>query len=92
MADWQVGDMALCVVGGDEVTGCVTGITQTAPLQGRIFKIDRVRIFDGILGLGCASDWIGFLCADRFRKVTPPAADEFDRETIALMNRVEQPA
>lgn len=33
-------------------------------------------------------NWGPFWHASRFVKVTPPAADEFDRETLALMNGV----
>lgn len=85
-ADWEVGDLALCVRGGDTVYGIWTADMQVAPAPGSIHLIDRVRDFDGCLGLG-SQDWVGFFEASRFVKVTPPAADEFDRETIELMNR-----
>lgn len=80
MADWQVGDLALCVkVGAWSKFG-------PAPKAGEINVVDGLYCdpVDGSLHLGFAEYRDAFL-ASRFRKVTPPKADAFDREVIALM-------
>ena len=75
MADWQKGDLALCVVG---------------KYSGRIYLVVGVLkqgIQTGLLIEGSQSGHpTGAWCASSFRKVTPPKADEFDREVIELMN------
>lgn len=85
MSDWQVGDLALCVKGGvATVPGRIYTVTVIASssigllLQFRELEHRPTHSRDKSL-------------AARFRKITPPAADEFDHETIALMNRVGEP-
>lgn len=101
MSDWQAGDLALCVRGGPIVA---KPRASKFPIAGQIYVVRSVHngmnwqvsgVDLGIVLEGAPPNsaarhgawWHG-----RFVKVTPPAADEFDRETIALMNRVEQPA
>lgn len=88
MTDWQKGDLALR-----------TGPTPPPSnfRKGRVYTVSDVRWAcneDGSMGYG-----IAFACGTRsrrdtpfldargFRKITPPKADEFDREVIDLMNR-----
>lgn len=80
MSDWQVGDLALCVAGGVSIKA------------GEVHAV--ITVWDTGLSLAdkVSVAWRGSYKKSRFVKVTPPAADEFDRETIALMNRVELPA
>lgn len=86
-AGWEVGDLALCVnaVGAKRIsTGAVYTVTDV--------EVARPPWPDaGALGLHLAEARSnapsGAYYANRFVKVTPPAADEFDRETIELMNR-----
>ncbi|WP_062180667.1 hypothetical protein [Sphingopyxis sp. C-1] len=81
MADWQVGDLALCVVGG------------FVTVPGRVYTVSKLAVGKNGLVLQLAEfehlerHRLRKSLAARFRKVTPPPADEFDRETIALMNR-----
>ena len=88
--EWQPGDLALCVNDRDNPRYHMGRVKQ--PLRsGRIYTVTGLHVAEagyrdaGTLGLflegfpHCAK-------ASRFRKVTPPKADEFDRETIALMN------
>ena len=91
--EWQPGDLALCIKGG------VIDLNAKRPLEWpRAGKIYRVRqagpskftvgyrhalwLYDGPDNAGHGPVW----AASRFRKVTPPKADEFDREVIELMN------
>lgn len=87
-ADWQIGDLALCVNGGSpryiDEFDCWENSAEYELQQGRIYTVDRVDLEFGITGLHFAGlDWAWL--ASRFVKVTPPEADEFDRETIRLL-------
>lgn len=89
--DWQVGDLALCVnLGGwfdDGFTDANTGPDVPGPKCGSIHMVVRV-VVGPYLALRLEG-WEGenaVFEADCFRKITPPEADEFDRETIDLMN------
>lgn len=103
MADWQVGDLALCVRGGViepecHFPGCaypnagavyeVAGSEQDPEEGGYWLIVDGAPDNVDSDGYNWGPMWFEY----RFIKVTPPAADDFDRETIELMNRVEQPA
>lgn len=103
MSDWQKGDLALCVT--KAVIHCPEcGCTQTgrdAPERGTVSEVLAIARCDDDNWDGddevCATPVL-FLASGRsglalrFRKVTPDAADEFDRETIALMNGVRETA
>ncbi len=91
MADWQKGDLALCVD-----TTVKKGATAGRRFKkGRLYTVTKVlprSIPDGYAReapyLRLREDASGWTAAHwRFRKVTPPKADEFDREVIDLMNR-----
>jgi hypothetical protein len=99
MSDWQKGDLALCV---SRCKGAGHLALLWSPRVGQVCTVIEVDLFveDDATCLNFAEDPdyqpnAGF-DAIHFRKVTPPAADEFDRETIALMNskpvRVGEPA
>ena len=92
--DWQPGDMALCVKGGplgQPIDEC--------PQAGRVYVVASVRNvmfwdgdFDQALELPDApANDSGTHCwwHRRFIKVTPPEADEFDREVIDLLRQKE---
>ncbi len=89
--DWQIGDLALCVkVGQWKRYG--TNTVDEAPIRcGGVYVVRAIGTFDGhrilwLEGIGGELTGSAFI-ASRFRKITPPEADEFDRETIALLNR-----
>lgn len=97
MSDWQVGDLALCVSSKHRLFASPSRILRA----GRVYSVKRVgRPIDWCDGdralalAGAVPDrGPGYGFPDSlFVKVTPPAADEFDRETIELMSGVEQPA
>lgn len=94
--DWQVGDLALCV----DDRRCPS-YRWGGLCAGRIYTVDAVTVDIGPRGFSAlyGKGRIGLAFADaptpsgtigwdarRFLKVTPPSADEFDRETIALLN------
>lgn len=87
MSDWQIGDLALCVEDGPSVWG------QAVPaVRGRIYTVMAIVVDgQGLTFLEIPHPNAEGYRKERFVKVTPPAADEFDRETIALMNRVGEP-
>lgn len=95
--DWQAGDLALCVSGGEYVhTGhlyTVTGVIAALWVGGGD-EVDTAIVLAEASNLENVSFrhpqgpfWHGW-----FRKVTPPEADEFDREVIDLMRPVKEPA
>lgn len=97
MAEWQVGDLALCVKVGPWVRIASGLVVESDPVRGGMVLTVRgvgINPFDGATALwfvGVGGDWPGdAYCASRFIKVTPPEADEFDRETIALLTGAGQ--
>jgi len=87
MADWQKGDLALCVDDSPSAWG-----HRAAIKKGGIYTVSEIVIWRGKSGLELEGVEISKLyyagfAPKRFRKVTPPKADEFDREVIDLMNR-----
>lgn len=88
--DWQVGDLALCV---DDSRRPVTS-RDTGLRCGRVYTVTDVMVVPvvpprtglALGGVDMSAFRFGLAGAMRFVKVTPPEADEFDRETIDLMN------
>jgi len=95
--DWQAGDLAMCVRGGmlpDNIA-----MPTDFPVSGRIYHVTGASIH--LDSSGQMSKFLQFSDApanrdgtrewgaSRFIKVTPPEADEFDREVIDLMNQRE---
>lgn len=85
--NWQVGDLALCIKKPRHSPGIK---------QGGVYAVSAVwpfRDWTGEIGLefagvGGGPEVPGFhnaFAASRFRKVTPPKADEFDLEVIEAM-------
>lgn len=102
MRDWQAGDLALCVNDGRIRQAGRLNLPRPELRVGRVYTVTGVGL-DGLVTANMACLFLaevrsvapnGGFAQTRFRKVTPPAADEFDRETIALMNgnRVGEPA
>lgn len=94
MSDWQVGDAALCV----HAKPCAV-FGPVDLVEGRTYIVRAVAVGackkTGLQGTGLKlvdDDCPYWHSAVRFQKAPRHEADEFDRETIALMNRVEQPA
>lgn len=85
--EWQVGDLALCVKLDAWVVydGPLTG-PEERPEPGKIYPVAEV-VSDPVRGLHLCFVEFGtdLFVADRFIKVTPPEADEYDREVIDLM-------
>ena len=91
--DWKVGDLALCVD-----TSRIRCGPRDVHLGSNSPPLGSVKVVTAVLGsewrgtdgCGCAAIMIegGRVChVARFIKVTPPAADEFDREVINLMQK-----
>lgn len=90
MSDWQVGDLALCIDAGP--TKILDGHRECAPKWtaglrlGAIYEVDQVVPSRSKKHIGLRmKECVGGV-STRFIKVTPPAADEFDREVIEQMN------
>lgn len=86
--DWQVGDLALCIAQSWHKFGFYC---PNDPVRaGGIYTVRAIGKWRGITIIwieGVGGDHVGDAYeANAFRKVTPPEADEFDRETIDLMN------
>lgn len=93
--NWQAGDLAMCTYQGAWYAISPWGIRREAegPRTGQILTVRSVsRSYSGNLCL-LFSDFpdpilpgiVHGYRAIYFRKVTPPEADEFDREIIAAM-------
>ena len=92
MSDWQEGDLALAINidGWFDDMGVDDGPQWPCdgPAPGSICKVTKVLPFEPLAlqlegwGDGPLDTWE----ADCFRKITPPPADEFDHETIKLLN------
>lgn len=90
--DWQVGDLALCV--DDKFNRALK--------SGMIYMVEAVVLANSpgaydhgetglrLVGVTLAS-LSGAANAKRFRKIPAHEADEFDRETIALLTGQRQP-
>ena len=88
--NWQAGDLALCVkigrwrhVSGNFASG-------RGMRAGVIASVRKVGVSVGGFATLWLEGWPGESFGDgfnasRFRKITPPKADEFDREVIDLM-------
>lgn len=99
MTDWQAGDIALCVIGGKMPYSDSISVREY-PKAGAFYKVVKAGeksmdfslkkalwFEDAPPNLNGERVWAAF----RFVKVTPPEADEFDKETIELYNRKEKP-
>lgn len=93
--DWGPGDLALCIKRGLWVGvthGAILSRQTERPRAGNVYTVENVTLHDKgevlyLRGLNQESGggrW-RFL-SSRFVKVTPPEADQFDIETIDLMN------
>lgn len=96
--NWQAGDLALCVHLGpwfSALSGNIHPRQNCHPKAGDISRVDGLRIGrDGrerlLLERFAEKNIRGIRYSytpQCFRKVTPPEADEFDREVIELMTK-----
>lgn len=87
MSDWQPGDLAVFVRGQKGSYGYVAGAARMR--KGGVYTVERVVFVAGTCGLviaGHHSNHPSRAWHHRgFIRVTPPKADEFDRETIRLL-------
>ena len=99
MSDWQPGDIALCVIGG-KIDNSPYKLGEY-PAAGKFYTVEYVGPLDFLTGIDQAlwfkdapKNWSGQRVWGqlRFVKVTPPEADEFDKEVIELYNKKEKPA
>jgi len=88
VSGWQVGDLALCVRTSSFKSGGYTSIGGERLRQGAVYTVTGMSANEntGLLDLTLAEVKsmlaTGGFNSLRFRKVTPPKADEFDREVI----------
>lgn len=92
--DWQIGDLALCIKVGAWVHAGTGELARrqdgkAMPQAGGVYVVRAVGIWQVHPTLWL-EDFPGDRPEDgfgavRFRKITPPPADEFDREVIELM-------
>ena len=85
--EWQSGDLALCIRTGRYLhAGQVLTVEAVTPADD-LWSDGRFGV--GLILAGVrhpANMPTGEFWHGHFRKVTPPKADEFDREVIELMN------
>ena len=89
--NWQKGDLALCV----NTRPSSRWQNRRGPKSGQVATVESVTFGKTRMGLVLVefptSNRYGW-SASRFRKITPPKADEYDRETIDLMRSKRVPA
>ena len=86
MADWQVGDLALCISSSAGQPGSCSNLR-----KGGIYTVTEVRFGESILGLCFREHVVGrvggsWIRASGFRKINPHVPDAEDEETIRLLN------
>ena len=92
--DWQVGDLALCVNATDGSQGWAGSLLR----EGAVYTVENASMvcFSGehvlVLNEVKAPDYTEGFNVTRFIKITPPEADEFDREVIELLRREPVPS
>lgn len=86
--DWHAGDLALCISRHERYPpevrpGAVLTVRAVIADMPDVVRDHRGTAlqFEGIPDLGPQAAY----CATRFRKLTPPPADAFDLEVVALM-------
>ena len=94
--DWQTGDLALCVLGG-QLTPRTFEKRQNYPVSGRIYTVISY-VHDGeFIGGQCPgllfsdaplNEGVRIWSAERFRKIHPHTPDAEDAETIRLLNGI----
>ena len=85
--DWKAGDLALCVRGQSWFVHSGKERGNGKPVCGAIYAVVCTLSYDNMIWLGFDQFKSSCFHHARFIKVTPPAADEFDREVIALMQK-----
>lgn len=93
-ADWQVGDLAVCVDASPPRDICGDGGKETNAeyianlVEGRIYEVTQVAVCrcGGHIGLGNHSARAGG-AADRFRKIHPDEPEPCEAEFITLLRR-----
>ena len=92
MSDWQAGDIALCVRPIQEYwEGSMSGFEVKAGKPYTVSRVTQGKTKKGLLLQdGPSKNPLGW-AAINFVKVTPPEADEFDKETIELYNKKGKP-
>ena len=86
--NWQKGDLALSLHTWRQRNPETSG----APDAGSVHVVLKV-VFNGCEVFLVFEPWpIDQWLASRFRKITPPKADEFDREIVDLMRGKKVPA
>lgn len=95
--NWEKGDLAMCVIGGHSLNPPNCLHAREYPQPGTIHIVEIIE--SGLDHNGKLALWLGAHSlpenvvggrvwgAIRFRKVTAPEADEFDREVIELMTK-----
>jgi len=96
MSGWEVGDLALCINNRLDRHDPRAGLLSMGHVY--LVAVVGVRDTDGAFALGFRELPVEgntkrayAFTARRFVKVTPPAADEFDREVIDLMAPMKEP-
>lgn len=96
MSDWQVGDLALCVSIEHPLFKGPSSILRAGAVYTVVVVGSPISWANNERALGFSEakpKKVGRGFPETlFRKIDRHQPDEFDRETIALMNRVEQPA
>lgn len=73
MADWQIGDMAVCVGPGVYFCHDRRVVHRDGPQKGSFVTVDEIAARGGSTVLGFTAWPDDFYAAKRFLKVTPPA-------------------
>lgn len=100
--DWKPGDLALCIDDSEGNIHDKNGQLVRLLERGKVYRVEALDADPAFAEIGLhlegvprpwSEKWqteIGWL-ETRFRKIRPHTPDEFDRETIALLNSTPAP-
>jgi hypothetical protein len=90
MSEWQVGDLAVCVI-GDGWFGYEHGsVPSAAPQKNAVYRVVKVRPRDALVFLCFAEiDAKGWNSA-AFRKIRPDEHEACESEFVTLLQRIKR--
>jgi hypothetical protein len=94
-ADWQVGDLALCVDAGPRIyRGGISGAGDGLLREGRVYHVTASIVRDDEWGVVPSLKFAGLshpgFDQDRFRKILPDKHESCEPEFVTLLKRTKR--
>ena len=91
LVDWQIGDLAVCIEGGDWFSFEKQDFDGIGPELGSVHKVTFVSIQHGGVALDFAEWPDEWFWADAFRKIRPDEHEACEPEFVTLIKRAKRP-